>query len=119
MQFTCNKIQVQDEDPTDLIRKTPAEQWYVRDAPLLNDAKWVVFRKGDRVVIPLFPYLLADDPTDLAGFMFQLGLLATQSVPGVITRVHVSLGYPMSQVQSETGTTAWRVWLGVAVTLRS
>lgn len=118
MQFTCNKIQVQEDSPADLIKKTAAEQWYVLETPILTPARWSVFRKGDRVAIPLFPYLLADDPLDLSGFMFQLGMLARDAMTHTVVRVHLSLGAPLEQVSMDDGSTAWRVWLGVAMSVR-
>lgn len=110
MEFSVNRVQVSGSGHCiDVIpRSSPAEVWYVPTTPLQADkpAQWSYTRQGDFVTIPLHAYLTVAEPSQALGFAFQLGAMAVTQLAIAkfrVTRMHLSLGVPVSQVSGGDG----------------
>ena len=126
MQLTYNRVNQTAETargnnkPTDVIpRGAPGTTWLVPFSPVWTDkpADWRFYQHGDQIVIPLFPYLVPNNPTDALGFAFQLGVIAIQQLGNKpVKRLHLSLGDPVNQIfDPNTQQTVLSFQLGLGV----
>lgn len=128
MELTYNRINLAAAEnagvePADLIRRGhPNEVWMVPFSPLdfQSTPDWRYYKKGDRVHIPVFPYLVPSEPVDALGFAFQLGVRALHDLGGQpVRRLHLALGEPANQVHDEeSGKLLWQFYLGFGVVLQ-
>ncbi len=127
MELTYNKINLgahesQGQKPGDLITRGHAnEVWFVPFSPLdfQNPPDWRHYRRERHVYIPVFPYLVPNNPADALGFAFQLGVRAIHDLGGKpARRLHLAIGEPVNQVFDETlQDTVWQFYMGFGVVL--
>ena len=102
-----------------LIRGKPGTQWLVPYAPVESGeaVKWRLVKRGDKVYVPVFPYIVAGDPTAALGYMFQLGAMAVAGLPAGSPprRLHLAVGDPVNVVEGPDGSEMWQIHLGFGV----
>lgn len=127
MELTYHKVNIaacqnRQQALVDIVsRNHPGDVWFVPFAPLdfVNTPTWRHFRRDASVAIPLYPYIVPNEPGDALGYAFQLGVRAMHDLGGrKIKRLHLSLGEPVGQFFDESaGQTRWSFHLGFGVVL--
>jgi hypothetical protein len=106
-----------------IARGNPSDVWVVPFSPInfTDIPDYRHYKREQAVHVPVFAYLVPDDPVDALGFAFQLGVAAVSMrqqplVP--VQRLHVVIGHPVHQVEDEvTGHRSLQFHLGFALLL--
>ena len=127
MELSYSKINLaaaedRQQPPGDVVKRShPAEIWHVPFSPLnlVDPPDWRHVKRDNNVYIPLFPYLVSNDPANALGFAFQLGVRAIHDLGGQpVQRLHLAIGDPVNQVHDQaSGELVWQFYLGFGVVL--
>lgn len=123
MTFSHTRLDLQrladPEHPVELVARTPGQTWLMAYAPVdfNKEIDWRRSVRGDFVSVPLVPYLTNPELDLSMGFMIQLGVYLTQSLKVPISRLHLAIGTPVSEIPYQDSVPAWRFYLGFAALL--
>lgn len=106
-----------------ITRDHASHNWIVPFSPVVFEAlpDFRHYRREQQIYIPLFPYVVPNEPADALGFAFQLGAAAIAMRPDTtknVQRLHLSIAHPVHQVEDEaTQKLMWQFHLGFALLL--
>ena len=113
---------VLEDMPHDIVEKAPGDLWIVAHQPVTPERQvaWFHHGKGQHVLVPLFPYVLAPTPEMALGYMLQMGITAANQLGGrKVKRLHLSLGRPVNQFMGDPQLgDGWQFWAGIGLVLQ-
>ena len=105
-----------------VVRENNKDIWLVPYSPIFmdKDIDWRHNKKNERIFVPVFSYLTANDPADALGFAAQLAMRAICDVgPNKLSRIHIVIGHPVNQVEDNaTGVTNLQYYFGIGAVLK-
>lgn len=122
MQFAYRRVDLGSVDlahPCDMVPRGPGDLWLTPRGPIVpgRPPDWNQCTRGDRLVVPLVPYLTSPEPDQAMAFMLQLGVTCAAGIPQRVRTCHISFAYPINEVVAEDGSTYWQFYAGLALLL--
>lgn len=127
MDVTFNRVDVGaalaagNKRPTLQLPRERLQEWWVVDKPTVigQPSSWSIFKQGEYVAIPLFPYLLNREPDLSLAFMLAQALSVKLELGHrSVSHLHIATGVPVEALPEDPSSEfGIRYWCGFGLIL--